>query len=178
MISESSSGRGDEPKPTRAASDLTAEVDALLATEAHLLDSRAYLDWLQLFTEDCLYWMPVDPHATDGSQGLNLVYDDRPRLQSRIARLLSGNAHTENPPSSTVRTIGAVRIFDDDHNGEPAILVESHFVLVAHRLGDQRVFGGRYGHRIVREAEGFRIAEKRVAFLGSDAPQRHMTFLF
>ena len=40
---------------------LVPEVYELLAREAHLLDDRDYEGWLELFTEDCLYWMPVDP---------------------------------------------------------------------------------------------------------------------
>ncbi len=157
---------------------LLAEVHALLALEVHLLDDREYLRWLQLFTEDCLYWMPVDPLSTDGSLRLNVIYDDRARMQDRVARLLSGSAYTEDPPSLTARTVSAVQVTADDRNLDGGLQVRSNFTLIAHRQGQQRLMAGRYLHRLVRLNGDLRIVEKRVGLLGSDAPQRAMTFLF
>jgi benzoate/toluate 1,2-dioxygenase beta subunit len=157
-----------------AAVVLVAQVHDLLAREAQLLDDRDHERWLELFTDDCLYWMPVDPLATDGSLRLNIFYDDRAKLRDRIRRLSSGEAYTEDPPSLTVRTVSAVQVRVDGD----AIVVASNFTLVAHRLGTQRLLAGRYRHRLVRVDGLLRIAEKRVGLLGSDAPQRAMTFLF
>ena len=77
---------------------LLAEVYELLAREAHLLDDRDYEGWLELFTDDCLYWMPVDPLSEDGTLRLNVFYDDRPKLRDRIARL------TPAPPTPRNRS--------------------------------------------------------------------------
>jgi 3-phenylpropionate/cinnamic acid dioxygenase small subunit len=155
---------------------LVAEVHAFLALEVQLLDDREYDRWLGLFTGDCLYWMPVDPLSEDGTLRLNVFYDDRAKMQDRVARLTSGSAYTEDPPSLTTRTLSAVRIETDECQGE--VLVRSNFMLVAHRRGTQRLLAGRYRHSLVRADDGLRIAEKRVALFGSDAPQRAMTFLF
>jgi 3-phenylpropionate/cinnamic acid dioxygenase small subunit len=156
---------------------LTGEAYELLATEAHLLDDREYDGWLELFTEECLYWMPVDPEADDdGTMRLNVFYDDRPSMEDRVTRLTSGNAFTEEPISLTARTFSAVQVESDEAGDGCA--VRSNFVLVTLRLGEQRVFGGRCLHRLVRQDGELRIAAKRVSLLGSDAPQRPMTFLF
>jgi ethylbenzene dioxygenase subunit beta len=155
---------------------LWTDVYAFLADEVHLLDDREYDRWLSLFAEDCLYWMPVDPRSDDGSLRLNVFYDDRARLADRIARLVSGSAYTEEPPALTARTISAVQIVSGDRPGE--VVVRSNFSLVAYRNGEQRQLGGRYLHRLASDDGAFRIAEKRVTLLGSDAPQRPMTFLF
>jgi 3-phenylpropionate/cinnamic acid dioxygenase small subunit len=155
---------------------LATEAYDLLAEEAHLLDDRDYAAWLRLFTEECLYWMPVDPEVEDGTMRLNVFYDDRPRMEDRIARLESGSAYTEEPISLTSRTFSAVQVAPDGEGD--SCVVRSNFMLVAYRSGKQRVLGGRYLHRLVRRDGGLRIAEKRVALLGSDAPQRPMTFLF
>lgn len=156
---------------------LWREVYALLASEAHLLDDREYEPWLSLFADPCLYWMPVDPLSRDGTMRLNVFYDDRTRLTDRVARLTCGSAFTEEPPSLTARTFSAVQIAMDDQDGS-GLLVRSNFSLVAYRRGEQRHFGGRYLHRLAREDGELRIAEKRIVLLGSDAPQRPMTFLF
>jgi 3-phenylpropionate/cinnamic acid dioxygenase small subunit len=151
-----------------------SEAYELLAREAHLLDDRDYEGWLELFTENCLYWMPVDPLAEDGALRLNVFYDDKAKMRDRIGRLSSGSAYTEEPISLTARTFAALQVEDD---GEP-LVVRSNFQLIAYRSGKQRLLGGRYRHRLVREDGRLRISEKRVTLLGSDAPQRPMTFLF
>jgi 3-phenylpropionate/cinnamic acid dioxygenase small subunit len=158
----------------RTPPETLAEAHELLALEVHLLDDREYHRWLELFTDDCLYWMPVDPSSRDGALRLNVIYDDRAKMADRVARLTSGEAYTEQPPSLTARTLSAMHATPDGD----ALVVRSNFVLVAYRRGQQRQFGGRYTHRLVRDGGVLRIAEKRVALLGSDAPQRAMTFLF
>ena len=156
---------------------LVPEIYELLAKEAHLLDDRDYEGWLQLFAADCLYWMPVDPLSEDGALRLNVFYDDRAKMKDRIARLESGSAYTEEPISLTARTFAAVQVEEGGENGAE-IVARSNFQLIAYRSGDQRLLGGRYLHRLVREDGALRISEKRVTLLGSDAPQRPMTFLF
>jgi 3-phenylpropionate/cinnamic acid dioxygenase small subunit len=151
------------------------EVHELLAREAHLLDDRDFEGWLALFAAECLYWMPVDPTSEDGALRLNVFYDDRAKMEDRIVRLDSGKAYTEEPVSLTARTFAALQIEEAD---EERVVARSNFQLVAYRSGEQRILGGRYRHRLVREDGELRIAEKRVTLLGSDAPQRPMTFLF
>jgi 3-phenylpropionate/cinnamic acid dioxygenase small subunit len=157
---------------------LLPEVYELLAREAHLLDDRDYEGWLELFTEDCLYWMPVDPLSEDGTMRLNVFYDDRARMEDRIARLSSGSAYTEEPISLTARTFSALQLEQAGDTGDVGVAVRSNFQMVAYRSGEQRVFGGRYRHDLARQDGRLRISEKRVTLLGSDAPQRPMTFLF
>lgn len=154
---------------------LATDAYDLLAREAHLLDDRDYDGWLDLFTDECLYWMPVDPEAEDGTMRLNVFYDDRPAMEDRVVRLSSGSAYTEEPISLTSRTFSAVQVSPEEGGG---CVVRSNFMLVAHRSGEQRVLGGRYLHRLIRPTGELRIAEKRVSLLGSDTPQRPMTFLF
>jgi benzoate/toluate 1,2-dioxygenase beta subunit len=157
---------------------LLAQVSELLTREVHLLDDRDYEGWLELFTDDCLYWMPVDPLSEDGTLRLNVFNDDKPKRRDRIARLNSGTAYTEEPISLTARTFAAVQIEDGGAAADDRIVARSNFQLVAYRLGEQRLLGGRCLHRLVREDGRLRISEKRVTLLGSDAPQRPMTFLF
>jgi 3-phenylpropionate/cinnamic acid dioxygenase small subunit len=156
---------------------MTQEAHALLAREAHLLDDRDYEGWLELFTDDCLYWMPVDPESEDGTMRLNVFYDDREKMRDRITRLTSGSAYTEEPVSLTARTVSAVHAVPGEVK-DGGWTVRSNFLLVAHRSGTQRVLGGRYLHRLLPGDGGLRIAEKRVSLLGSDCPQPPMTFLF
>lgn len=45
--------------PSLARLLLKEEIEELLYREAELLDERRYEDWLDLFTEDARYWMPM-----------------------------------------------------------------------------------------------------------------------
>ncbi|HWM76977.1 MAG TPA: aromatic-ring-hydroxylating dioxygenase subunit beta, partial [Methylomirabilota bacterium] len=38
---------------------LKQEIESFLYREADLLDERRYEEWLELFTEDAHYWMPL-----------------------------------------------------------------------------------------------------------------------
>ena len=52
--------RSGEPNRSRLAYlDLMREIEDLLYTEADLLDERRYDEWLELFTDDVTYWMPM-----------------------------------------------------------------------------------------------------------------------
>ncbi len=36
-------------------------IEAFLVHEARLLDERRFEDWLDLFTDDGWYWVPIEP---------------------------------------------------------------------------------------------------------------------
>src|SRR5207237_4759690 len=52
-------GSGPAVSPELARLLLKEEVEDLLYREAELLDERRYEEWLDLFTDDVQYWMPM-----------------------------------------------------------------------------------------------------------------------
>ena len=82
--------------------------------EAWLLDERKLNEWLDLFTEDVLYFMPRrknvprrDLHRELTQLGdLAILEEDRRYLEMRVARLDTGMAWGEDPPSRTRHLIG------------------------------------------------------------------------
>ena len=87
---------------------------AFYVNEAWLLDDRRFKEWLDLFTDDVLYFMPRrknvprrESHREVTALGdLALVEDDRRYLEMRVARLDTGMAWGEDPPSRTRHLIG------------------------------------------------------------------------
>src|SRR5205807_315634 len=83
--------------------------------EAWLLDERRFKEWLDLFTDDVLYFMPRrknvlrrEAHREVTPLGdLSLIEDDRRYLEMRVARLDTGMAWGEDPPSRTRPLIGS-----------------------------------------------------------------------
>ncbi|HLF77725.1 MAG TPA: 3-phenylpropionate/cinnamic acid dioxygenase subunit beta [Dehalococcoidia bacterium] len=81
--------------------------------EAWLLDDRKFHEWLTLFTEDTFYFMPQrrnmlrhDMDKEISAVGELAVFEeDYTRLSQRIARLDTGMAWSEMPPSRTRHSI-------------------------------------------------------------------------
>jgi hypothetical protein len=51
------------------------DAEDFLSHEAELLDQRRFEDWLKLFTEDGIYWIPVED-GTDPLLEPSILYDD------------------------------------------------------------------------------------------------------
>src|SRR5947208_15075944 len=93
---------------------LWLELMQFYTREAWLLDERKYKEWLNLFTDDVLYFMPrrknvprreLHRELTPLGDLANLEEDKR-YLEMRVARLDTGMAWAEDPPSRTRHLIG------------------------------------------------------------------------
>ena len=139
-----------------------AEIEKLLQTEARLLDEGRYAEWLALYTGDCEYWVPASPGQTDAKRQVSLFYEDRTLMETRVRRLGHSQAHSLTPPVRTSRLVGNFDI-------TPELTVTSTFHLVEFRQTQQRVFAGRYRHRLRRTDAGLKIVSKRVELINCDA---------
>jgi len=82
--------------------------------EAWLLDERRLREWLDLFTDDVLYFMPRrknvlrrELHRELTPPGdLAILEEDKRYLEMRVARLDTGMAWAEDPPSRTRHLVG------------------------------------------------------------------------
>ncbi|MDH4074494.1 MAG: aromatic-ring-hydroxylating dioxygenase subunit beta [Acidimicrobiia bacterium] len=151
---------------TMGAWELTrAEAEDFLYDEADLLDGWDLEAWLALCTDDVVYEVPATG-MPDGSPGtsLFLIHDDRFMLESRIKRLLSRNAHAENPRSRTRRLITNVRVAPVGSNGGgPEAEVRASFHVIRFRDDAMHHYVGRYTYRL-RQVDGrLRIAHRRAA---------------
>jgi 3-phenylpropionate/cinnamic acid dioxygenase small subunit len=118
--------------------DLLREIEQFLYREARLLDDRRFHDWLTLFTDDVRYLMVgrsnrypksskaiaiLDPEcyvADEAAQEdeLALLDETRESLSARVARLDSGMAWAEDPPSRTRHFVANIEVEAGDPNGE------------------------------------------------------------
>jgi 3-phenylpropionate/cinnamic acid dioxygenase small subunit len=158
----------------RADPTLVAEVAALLYEEAALLDARRFEAWLELYTEDAIYWIPQGEHQTDPVHEVSIVYDDRRRMYERVLRLSSGFAYSQDPPSRTCHVVGNVRVVGEE---DAALQVASNLVVAEARRGVQQVYAGSVEHELVAGDAGYRIRRKTVRLITSDVPLGNVTFL-
>jgi benzoate/toluate 1,2-dioxygenase beta subunit len=150
------------------------QVEQFIYYEADLMDEHRYDEWLALWTDDALYWVPSGGDDIDPKREISLIYDDRVRLQVRITRLKSGFAHAQEPKSRMRRVVSNI-VTQEAENGD--IVVFSNFLLIELRRGKQDTFAGRTVHRLRPDNGSFRLASKKVLLVNNDEHIDNLTFL-
>jgi benzoate/toluate 1,2-dioxygenase subunit beta len=149
-------------------------VESFLYREARLMDEHRYEDWLALFDDDALYWIPSNRDDVDPSREVSIAYANREHLALQVARLASGRAYTQDPPARLCRVVSNVEL---EPSGDRDVTVRSVFLLQAVRAGRERTISGRVTHRL-RERDGtLRIASKKIALAANDEVLSDLTFL-
>ena len=143
---------------------------AVLEREARLLDQHRYDEWLGLFAERCVYWVPGTPAAGDPRREVAVCFDDRRRLEDRIYRLKTGYAWSQAPASRTVRLITNVEVF-----ATPDTMVRSTFLISEFRSGESRILSGWSAHRLATDG---RIEVKQVNLIDCDQNLRNPSLVF
>lgn len=147
--------------------DTHQEVHQFLVWEAELLDSRRYRDWLDLFTEDIVYRMPVRvtrAHTLEGSvlDGMDHFDEDMYSLKKRVQRFETEHAWTEDPPSRTRHFVTNVRVYSAEGDGEYTV---KSYVLLFRSRGDTRDPDFLSAERtdVLRRSDGgFKIANREI----------------
>jgi ethylbenzene dioxygenase beta subunit len=145
-----------------------SEVEALVLREARLLDEQRYAEWLALFADDAVYWIPTRANQASPHEALSIIYEPKSLLAVRVERLVRGEMHVQSPPSRTVHHVSAIEVA-----GEEA---RSALIVAEWRAGPSgemsRWFAARVTHKLRREANGLRIVLKRVDLVDGEAPHR------
>jgi 3-phenylpropionate/cinnamic acid dioxygenase small subunit len=139
--------------------------EAFLYHEARLLDTQRYEEWLQLFTADATYWVPLEQGQKDPFETSSIIHDDRTLLELRVKQIRHPRAHARQPLARTVHQVSNV-VQLGEANGE--LRVGSALTVVEFRNEKQRVYGALVEHRLRRKADTFQIAHKRVDLVNSE----------
>lgn len=136
--------------------------------EAALLDELRFDDWLQLFTEDGHYWMPLAHGQTDPRLHASLMYEDRLLLQVRIARLLGARTFSQQPTSRCHHLLQQpVVTARDDAAGVWTCRTAFHYI--ESRRDTQTLYAGWTTHTLVQQGGALRMRLKRVDLVNCDA---------
>jgi ethylbenzene dioxygenase subunit beta len=157
-----------------------ADVEDLLFREARLLDDLKLDEWLQLFTPDGLYWIPIDENAPVASQGA-IIFDTPLRREERVHHLLHTSFPAQSPRSRTIHYVSNVMLESRDQD----LIVTSSQVIYEMRTGDfaQRGIGDitplvcRVDYVLRLTGGNLRIAEKKVLLINRDTWQGNLTII-
>jgi 3-phenylpropionate/cinnamic acid dioxygenase small subunit len=161
--------------------DAIREVEQFFYREARLLDERRFRDWLELFTDDVRYWMAarsnryprsskaisiLDPdryreEEAFGDAELTILDESKQTLSGRVARLDTGMAWAEDPPSRTRHIIANVEVEPGDTPSE--IRAFSNFIVYRSRAETEQDFYVGARQDLLRRDEGrLQIARRRI----------------
>ncbi|MGB0629117.1 MAG: aromatic-ring-hydroxylating dioxygenase subunit beta [Alphaproteobacteria bacterium] len=146
---------------------LVRQVEVFLFYEARLLDERRFEEWMALFAEDGIYWIPATPGQEDPLGEVSIAYEDRQLIDVRVRRLRHPENYADQPTVRSRRVIGNVMI---DSMENDAVVARSNFTLADFQGDEQRMFIGEYVHILRPLGDGYEIVQKRVNLLNCDAP--------
>src|SRR5207249_2946238 len=132
--------RGVHPQAVRRLArlhDKAVNVEQFLYYEARLLDTQQLEAWLELFTEDATYWLPLEMGQKDPVETSSIVYDDRTLLELRVKQARHPRAHARLPLARTVHTVSNVMPLEEK-NGE--LRVGSTLQVIEFRNERQRLY--------------------------------------
>jgi len=146
---------------------LHREVEDLIYREATLLDRKKWEEWLDLFTEDAVYWVPAwrseEETTDDPDTQLNLIYlRNRGGLEDRVFRIESRDSYASVPLDRTVHLVGNVVV--GDANGETVAATANCIVHTYGKKGGM-TRGSLYDYVLRRVDGALKIAKKKIVFI-------------
>jgi 3-phenylpropionate/cinnamic acid dioxygenase small subunit len=149
------------------ATDALREIEQLLYRQSELLDGKLWQDYIDLFADDGVYWMPVAPEQTEWEGSPSIFAEDKYMMEVRMGRVTHPTAWSQAPMWGTSHVIGNV-VIESEARGE--WIVRSRFHMMELRRDTVRHFGGTYRHTLVRERGQLRIKLQRVDMVNAQAP--------
>ena len=148
---------------------------AVINRECRLLDDDRLEDWLDLFIENCVYWVPGDVSPQDPRRAITWEINDRRRLEDKVARLRTGFAFSQLPPTRTRHCLSNVEVWSIDDN---ELRVRANLTVNTFRKGEHRTLACRVGYVLQRQTdESWLIELKQINLLDADQPQGNISFM-
>jgi 3-phenylpropionate/cinnamic acid dioxygenase small subunit len=177
--------------------DTIRGVEQFLYREARLLDERRFHEWLGVFTDDVHYAMTsranryprsskaiaildADRYAeNDAAEAdeLGLFDEDIQTLTARVARLDTGMAWAEDPPSRTRHLITNIEIVPGASGSE--LTVHCNFIVYRSRgETEQDFYVGARQDRLRRVDGAWKIAERRMVLDQNVLTAKNLSIFF
>ena len=143
-----------------------------------MLDERRYEEWLQLWAEEGIYWVPINEEL-DPHHHVSVIYDDDLRRRQRIGRLRSDAVWAFIPPPETVRVVSNIEVEAEPGEQERhEVTVHAKYVLGEFRKERQDVFFARVKYRLRADGGEFRIVLKQVLLINRTGVFEAVTAIF
>jgi len=161
------------PKPRPAISpELHREVEQLLYRQSELLDTKQWALYVDLFTDDGVYWAPSLPEHQHWDGKPAIFIEDKDLMTVRMKRVMHPSAWSQQAEWATNHVVSNIAIEGLDKEG--CLNVRSRFHMMELRRDDIRHFGGTYRHSLKRTKDGLRIKLQRVDLFNAQASYEYV----
>ena len=155
-----------------AEQDITPEiqqnVEQFLYQQSELLDTKRWQEYIDLFTDDGVYWMPANANQEHWEGVPSIFIEDKNLMTVRMKRVLHPDAWSQAPVWETNHVVGNVVIQNISAQGD--VVVRSRFHMIELRREDVRHFAGRYLHVLkINHDNGYLIEKQRVDMFNAQA---------
>ncbi len=160
-------------------------VQAFLSLEARLLDDHHLVEWVDLFSDDVRYWMPVVTNRIGRDLGKEISRfgevahfdDNKTSLSNRVKRLGTGMAWAETPPSRTRHLVTNVEILERLSSDE--LRVRSNFLIYrSHLEYDFEMFSGFRDDTLRPDGESWKICRRDIILDQAVVTQKNLGIFF
>jgi 3-phenylpropionate/cinnamic acid dioxygenase small subunit len=179
----------DLPRERLAYLDLMREIEDFFYKEADLLDERDYDRWLELLTDDIVYWMPMRKNVSYANRDKDITaeddvgwfHDDKETLRKRVKQIQTGIHWADEPISRVAHVITNIRL------AEPtAVLAEGaktttkcRFIVYRNRLESETdLLVGRREDTLTRVNGELKIARRKIILDQSVLLAKNLTMFF
>jgi 3-phenylpropionate/cinnamic acid dioxygenase small subunit len=172
VAKKSAARKAAKPASAKAgAADTQRAVEQFLYRQSEVLDTRQWQSFIDLFTEDGVYWVPITLEQTEWEGSPSIFAEDKLMMEVRMRRVLHPQAWSQAPMWATNHVVSNV-VIEQETAGE--VQVRSRFHLMELRRDTVRHFGGTYRHTLVKTGGAYRIKLQRVDMFNSQAPYEYV----
>jgi len=136
--------------------------------EARLIDEGRFEEWLDLWTPDGIYWMPLDPDAENPKLVTALMHEDDYLRRLRVERLKGARTFSQKPRSRCHHVLQRPFIDEIDRDAGTCVTT-TPFHYVESRLDEQFLLAATARHELVLVNGQIRIKLKRIDLLNPEA---------
>jgi len=172
--------------PARVSFELHHEIEQFLYDEAALLDEWRFRAWLDLMSKDIRYTMrtTVNAQTRDRRRGVQppttwIFNDTHFQLERRVARLETGMAWAEEPPSRTRHLVTNLRVQTTETPDEFEARV-NYLLYRSQKERDESFYVGRRIDRVrrVQAAQGWQVCRREITLDQAVLTSHNLSVLF
>lgn len=152
------------------------KIEQFMYREARLLDKQMFEPWLDLFSEDAIYWVPAGRDDIDPREHVSIIHDDKAAMMRRVKRLRSGYAYAQEPASRVHRLVSNVEIGPLSDDGQE-LEVSTMMLLVELSRHRQTIHSARCEFTLQPNGDGWKIKRKKINLLLNNEPLESTPFL-
>ncbi|HSV58265.1 MAG TPA: aromatic-ring-hydroxylating dioxygenase subunit beta [Variovorax sp.] len=162
----------DQLAPVEVPTDTFRRLQQFVWHEARLLDERRWDEWLALWTDDGMYWVPQQHDQASPYDHISLSWEDKMMREVRVRRIENARNWSQQPPTHATRLVGNLSVDGVDAGGN--LVLRAVFQMTEWRRKKTRQLAGHCFYKLVAEGEGWRLRMKRVHLVDCDAAHENL----